>query len=136
MVPYSSQPKLTTKEQEESAKRARSRISSSPESKLQQEQQFNRYELLSADPDDDKGEELMEYQDELEDDFRDEIDQKITEALDTTIEVAQSRTNKLCVEHIRTNLGTNTPKLTPGSGSNGASKKNDELPVGTRTNCR
>ena len=54
MVLYSSQPKLTAKEQEESAKRARSRISSSPESKLQHEQWSNRYELLSADPDNEK----------------------------------------------------------------------------------
>ena len=72
------------------------------------------------DPDNEDGEELMEYQDELEDDFREEIQQEITEALDTTIEVAQSRTNKLRVDHLCTNIGTNPSKSAPGSGSNGA----------------
>ena len=66
MVPYSPQQKLTAKEQEESAKRARSRISSSPASKLQNEQHSNQYELLSAEPDDEKGDEGMEYHNELE----------------------------------------------------------------------
>ena len=74
MVAYSPQQKLTAKEQEESAKRARSRISSTPESKLQNEQQSNRYAALSEDPDDENGEEGMEYQDELEDEFSEEIE--------------------------------------------------------------
>ena len=121
MVPYSPQQKLTAKEQEESAKRARSRISSSPESTLQNKQQSNRYAALGGDPDDDNGEEEgMEYQDESEDEFREQIEKGTTEALDTAIIVAQSRTNKLRVDHLRTNTGTNPPKPPPGSGSNGA----------------
>ena len=111
---------LTAKEQEESAKRAWSRISSSPESKLQNKQKANRYAALSGDPEDENDEEGMEYQDELEDEFREEIEKGTTEALDTAIEVAQGRTNKLRVDHLHTNIGTNPPKSAPGSGSNGA----------------
>ena len=62
----------------------------------------------------------MEYQDELEDEFREEIEKGTTEALNTAIAVAQSRTNKLRVDHLRTNIGTNPPNPAPGSGSNGA----------------
>ena len=65
----------------------------------------------------------MEYQDALEDEFREEIEKGTTEALDTAIEVAQSRTNKLRVDHLGTNIGTNPHKSTPGSGSNGAGTK-------------
>ena len=74
---------------------------------------------MSADPDDEKGDEGMEYQDELEEEFREEIETVTTDALDIEIDIAQSHTNKLRVDHLRTKIGTNPLKSAPGSGSNG-----------------